>query len=207
MFTLMHQGGAVMWLILAAGIAGLAVFLERLFHVHRAKIKADDFLRGVCNILRRKNIDEATTICAETPGPVAYLIRAAILHRDQGRDRLERAIDDAALNEIARLERRVGVLATVGHLAPLLGLLGTVLGMIHAFIGIQERGPLVHTGDIAAGIWQALLTTAAGLMVGILSYAGYNLIVAKMDAIVLDMERAAGEMLAFFTDAGGPSGS
>lgn len=202
MFTLMQQGGGVLWVILASGVVVLVVFLERAFHVHRAKIKTDDFLKGVCNILRRNNIDEAISICEETPGPVAFMVRAAILHRDQDREMIERAMNDAALTEIARMERRFVVLATVAQIAPLLGLLGTIIGMIQTYLVIQEKSPLVHAGDLAGGIWGALITTAAGLGVAIISYIGYNLLVSKVNAIEIDMERSIGEMLGFFAGSG-----
>ena len=86
MFTLIQQGGLVMWVILAGGAVALFVFMERFFHVHRAKIKTDDFLKGIRNILRRGNINEAVSICDDTPGPAAYIVRAAILHYDRGRE-------------------------------------------------------------------------------------------------------------------------
>ena len=202
MFTLIQQGGLVMWVILAGGAIALVVFLERFFHVHRAKIKTDDFLRGICNILRRGNVNEAISICDDTPGPAAYIVRAAILHYDRNREVIAQAIDDAALTEIARMERRFGVLATIAQIAPLMGVLGTVLGMIQTVLAIQQKAPLVQVGDLATGLWQALLTTAAGLVVAIFSYIGYNLLVSKVDVITLDMERAAGEILAFFASFG-----
>jgi len=199
MFTLIQQGGLIMWVILSGGAIALAVFLERFFHVHRAKIKTDDFLKGICNILRRGNVNEAISICDDTPGPAAYIVRTAILHHDRDRELISQAIDDAALTEIARMEKRFGVLATIAQLAPLMGVLGTVLGMIQAVLVIQQKAPLIQIGDLAAGLWQALLTTAAGLIVAMFSYVGYNLLVSKVDVIALDMERAAGEILAFFT--------
>jgi len=205
MFTLVQQGGLVMWVLLTGGTIALVVFLERFFHIHRANIKTDDFLKGICNILRRGNINEAISICDDTPGPVAYIVRAAILHHDRNRAVIAQAIDDAALTEIARMERRFGVLATIAQLAPLMGVLGTVLGMIQTVLAIQQKAPLVQIGDLATGLWQALLTTAAGLVVAIFSYIGYNLLVSKVDVITLDMERAAGEILAFFASFGLPS--
>lgn len=205
MFTFIQQGGLVMWVILAGGTVALAVFLERFFHVHRAKIKTADFLKGICNILRRGNVNEAVSICDDTPGPAAHIVRAAILHYDQNREVISQAIDDAALTEIARMERRFGILATIAQIAPLMGVLGTVLGMIQTVLTIQQKAPLVQIGDLAAGLWQALLTTAAGLVVAMFSYIGYNLLVSKVDVIALDMEWAAGEILAFFAGFGLPA--
>lgn len=201
MITLIQQGGFVMWMILAAGVIAVVVFLERLLHVHRAKIKSDDFVRGICNIVGRRNIKEALSICEETPGPVARIVRAAIQHRGQDQRLIAQAVDDTALTEIALMERRLGVLATVAQLAPLLGLLGTVLGLVQTAMIIEQKTPLIQAGDLAGGIWPALITTAAGLGVAILSYAGYNLLVTRVEAIVLDMEKSAGEILGFFTSS------
>jgi len=200
MFTLMEQGGIILWLILATGIIAIGVFIERSFHVHRAKIKTDDFIKGIFNIVRRNNIPEALSICDETPGPVACIVRSAILNRNQGRQVVEQAMNTAGLTEIERMERRSGILATIAQVGPLLGLLGTVLGMINIYIVVQQKAPLVHAGQLAVGIWQALLATVAGLVVAIFSYIAYNLLVSKVDAIVLDMERVVGETLSFLTN-------
>ena len=198
----MQQGGWVLWLILSSGILSVVVFLERAFHVHRARIKTDDFLKGICNILRRENIAEAMSICEETPGPVASMVRSAILHYNQGREMIECAMNDTAITEIARMERRFSILATIAQIAPLLGLVGTVLGIIQTYLVIQQKSPLVYSGDIAGGIWLALINTVAGLVVAIFSYVAYNMLVTKTDAIVLDMERAVSEMLGFLTGSG-----
>jgi biopolymer transport protein ExbB len=200
MLVFLQEGGWVLWLIIASGLLALTVFAERAFHVHRARIKTDDFIKGICNILRRRNIAEALNICEETPGPVACMARAAIAVHDKGREAMESAMNDAAIIEIARLERRFAVLATVAQIAPLMGLLGTVLGMIDSYIVIQQKAPLVHAGDLASGVWQALITTAAGLIVAMISYAGYNLLVGKVNTIALDMERSFGEILGSFAE-------
>lgn len=193
----MRQGGPIMWIIAGCGVAALFVFVERSLHLHRARIKADDFLKGIFNIVRRENITEAITICEETPGPVAYLVKTAILHRQDEKEAIRAAVADASHAEISRMERRLVVLATVGQIAPLLGLLGTVLGMLQSLLAMQHDAPLVHAADVMGGLRQALLTTAAGLSVAIPCYAAFNLLVIKIDRIVLDMERAASETIAF----------
>ena len=199
MEKILMQGGPVLWFIMAGGLAALVIFLERWFHIHRAKIKTDDFLNGIFNILARHNIAEALTICKETPGPVAYLARTAVMHFNQPPVLIERAIDEAALTEIARLERRFPLLATIAHSAPILGLVGTAIGMMQSFMAMQQKSPLVPASDLAGGIWMALITTAAGLIVGLFSYLAYNLLVSKAAAIVLDMERAANEITGFLS--------
>jgi len=188
-------GGPVMWLILGTGLAGVIVFVERLFHLHRAQIHWKDFLGGIFNVMKRRNVVEAVSLCEETPGPVARLVRAALLHHDEDREVLRRAMVEAGTAEIPRLERRIGVLAVVSRLAPLLGLFGTVLGLIEALLRMEERAPLVHSGDLSGALWRALLCTAAGLMVAIPSFAAYNFLVGRVESLLLDMEQAAGEVM------------
>ncbi|MCA1808268.1 MAG: MotA/TolQ/ExbB proton channel family protein [Kiritimatiellia bacterium] len=196
MLTLMWLGGPMMWPIVFCGIMVLAVFMERALHLHRARIKTDDFLRGVANILERGNINEALSICDETPGPVAAIARAAIRHYRGEAVAVRQAIDSAALTEIDRLERRAGLLAVNAQIAPLLGLLGTMIGLMGVLIAVQQQAPLVHPGDLAGGLWQALLSSAAGLVVAVLGMVGYHMVMNKVDRLALDMEQSAGELQA-----------
>ena len=152
---------------------------------------------GIFNVLRRQSITEALAICEDTPGPVAYLVKTAILHRDEEKEALQKAVDDVGGGEISRMERRLVVVATVAQIAPLLGLLGTVIGMVASLIVMQEQTPLIHSADVLGSMMGALITTAAGLMVAIPCYAAFNLLVVKIDRIVLDMERTASEVVTF----------
>jgi biopolymer transport protein ExbB len=204
---LFHQGGAILWLIVAIGVAAVVVYVERSLHLHRARIKSDDFLKGIFNILRRENITEALTICDETPGPVAYIVKTAILHRHESRETLRSAVENASLAEISRMERRLVFIATVAQAAPLLGLLGTVLGMLDAVLVMQHQGPLVQAGDLMGGLLKALVATAGGLTVAIPCYAMFNVLVVRIDSIVLDMERAASETVAFLKEPKTQNGS
>ncbi len=196
---LMNEGGVIMWMILLCSVVAVFVILERIFHYHRAQLDVEEFLHGLFNVLKRNNAVEAIAICDETPGPVAHVLRAAILRCDQEEAALRRSVEEAALAEVPRLENRLKTLATIAHIAPLLGLLGTVLGMIGAFEAMQSAGPFVSTIDLATHIKQALLTTAAGLTVSIPAYAFYNFLVARVESLILDMEKAASEMIYFLT--------
>ena len=202
MMELMQKGGPMMWVILVASIAATAVFLKKAFDLHRAQIKWSDFLRGIYNILKRRNIVEAVSICEETPGPVASLVRAAVLHYDEDRETIRRAIEEAGLVKIPRLERNLGMLATLAQTAPLMGVLGTILGMIQMMLAVQQRAPLVQAGDLMGGMMQALIASAAGLAVGILAYGGYNFLVSRVETVVLDMEMAAADILSYLTRRG-----
>lgn len=197
MLELVNAGGPVMWLLVACSLVAGIIFLERLLHLHRAQIAPDDFLKGIYTILRRNNVVEAVSICEETPGPVAHLVRAAVLHQDEAPETIARAIQASGLEEVPRLERNLNMLLTLAQISPLIGLLGTVLGMMKTLILIEQQSPLVHAGDISGGLWQAMISTAAGLAVAIPTYAAYNFLVGRVEAVVLDMERAAGDVLAF----------
>ena len=197
MLNLMGNGGAVIWLLLACGLFAALVFVERLFNLHRAQIAADDFLKGVYNILNRDNPVEAATICEEAPGPVARLALAAVLHHDDTLENIGRAIEDAGLEEIPRMERGLGWLATVARITPLIGLLGTVLGMMDVLLAAHRAAPLVAMADLTGGLWAALASTALSLVVAILVYAGYNLLVSRVESILLDMERSASALMNF----------
>ena len=197
MLNLMGNGGAVIWLLLACGLFAALVFFERLFNLHRAQIAADDFLKGVYNILNRDNTVEAATICEEAPGPVARLALAAVLHHDDALENIGRAIEDAGLEEIPRMERGLGWLATVARITPLIGLLGTVLGMMDVLQAAHRAAPLVSMADLTGGLWAALSSTALSLVIAILVYAGYNLLVSRVESILLDMERSASALMNF----------
>jgi biopolymer transport protein ExbB len=191
----LYYGGPVIWLILAASAVAVVIFVERLLYYHRAQINSTEFLNGVRNVLKRENIVEAVAICDATPGPVARLVKLAILNRDRGREGVREALEDAGFLEVPRLEEKLNVLATIAQVAPLLGLLGTVLGFIQTFAKIEEAGLLAHVGQLSGGVWQALICTAAGLALAIPAYAGYNYLVGRVNSIVLDMEQVSTEVL------------
>ncbi len=196
---IMKQGGPVMWIILTCSLLAVFIFLERLFYFHRVQINVGDLVRGMVNVLRRNNIVEAISLCDDTPGPAAHVLRAAILAFEQGDENLRQAIDDAGLSEIPRLEAKMKILATIAYVTPLLGLLGTVLGMIEVFHTITSRGAMVNAGELANGIGMALFTTAAGLCVAIPCFIAYNYLVSRIESITLDMEKASSEIIHFFS--------
>ncbi len=200
MVTLLSNGGLMMFLLVAASAVALAVFIERVLHYHRAQINSTEFLNGVRTVLKRNNVVEAISICDATPGPVARLVKTAILTRERGREAVREALEDAGLMEVPRLEDKLNLLATIAQIAPLMGLLGTVLGFIRIFGVLQKEGLYAHAGLLAGGVWQALICTAAGLAVAIPSYAGYNYLVNRVNSIVLDMEKASTEILNLVTE-------
>ena len=203
----LSNGGPMMWLILIASAAAVAVFVERVLHYHRAQINSMEFLNGVRNVLRRDNVVEAISICDATPGPVARLVKVAILNRDKGRDGVREALEETGLIEVPPLEAKLNLLATIAQIAPLMGLLGTVLGFIQVFTTLQTKTNVPTMQDLSGGVWQALICTAMGLAVAIPCYAGYNYLVSRVNAIVLDMERAATEITNILADTLGRKGA
>jgi biopolymer transport protein ExbB len=201
---LLANGGPVSLLILLISAVAVVVFIERFLHYHRAQINSLEFLNGVRTVLKRNNIVEALSICEATPGPVARLVRTAILNREHGRERVREALEEAGLAEVPRLEEKLNLLATIAQLAPLLGLLGTVLGFIQTFASMEKAGLYAHVNDLSDGIWKALICTAAGLAVAIPAHAGYNYLVSRVNSIVLDMERAATEIVNIVTEGARP---
>lgn len=197
---LLKNGGPVLWLILFAGAVGIAVFIERLLHCHRAQINSIEFLNGVRNVLRRDNVVEAIAICDATYGPVARLVKTAILNRDNGRDRIRESLEETGLTEVPRLEEKLNLLATIAQLAPLLGLFGTVWGFIQIFQHLTDAGLYANVSTLSDGVWRALICAATGLAVAIPTHAGYNYLVSRVNSIVLDMERAATEILNIVTE-------
>lgn len=204
---ILGHGGPVFLLILLAGAVAIVVFVERFLHCHRAQINSTEFLNGVRNVLRRDNIVEAISICDATPGPVARLVKTAILNRDNGRDRVRESLEEAGLAEVPRLEEKLNLLATIAQIAPLLGLFGTVVGLMDSFHKAENLGPIAHAADLSDGIWRALICTAAGLAVAIPAHAAYNYLVSRVNSIVLDMERAATEIVNIVTENPGGKAS
>ena len=193
---LMRDGGPIMWVILFCSVVALFIFLKKVFQFHREEINVGELLRGLFNVLRRDGFVEALTLCDHTPGPAARLRAAAIRAYERGDDDIRKAVDDAALEEIPKLERHINLLSTLGFVLPLIGFLGTVLGMMKVFQVAQTNEAFSAT-DIAGAVNMALISTAAALAVAIPCYLAYNYLIARVNLITLDMEKASLEMLGF----------
>ena len=193
---LMKDGGPVMWIILALDIIALAVILKKSFQFYRDEINVRELLHGLFNVLRRNGFVEAVSLCDNTPGPVARMLGAAIAARQRGED-IRNAVDDAAYNEIPRLERGIRLLGTVGFILPLVGFFGTLLGMLQAF-EVVRASEFLSASAVSGAVASALITSAAGLAGAIPCYVAYNYLVSRIDAITIDMDRAALEIISFF---------
>jgi biopolymer transport protein ExbB len=198
-WEVMQKSSGIMWPIMICALVSAFIVIERLFHYHRCQIITKDFIQGIFNNLKRSNVVETISICDDTPGPIAHMTRAAVLRAGQEVRDIEQAIEEVSLSEIPRLEKNLNILATVAHVTPLLGLLGTVVGMIKAFKAIETDESFINLTTLAPFISEALITTAAGLAVAIPTYVFYNLLVTKVETIVNEMEMAATEIIYFLT--------
>ncbi len=191
------RGGPVMWLLLALGVVALVVFAERALFLHRGQIRSTEFLNGIKNLLQRGRLMEALTLCEETPGPVAAVVKAGLRHAPDDEQAMRFAVQEAALTEIPMLERRINALAAIAQIAPLLGLLGTLLGMIRTFWLFNQGGDFATPAVLAGGMWEALLTAAAGLAVAIPAHGARHFLSGRVRALVHDMEWVGNETMRF----------
>jgi len=197
-WQLFIKGGPVMWPILLCSLMSLALFLDRISYF--SSIATDIYLlkSKIFELLKQNKVKDAVVLCEQNPSPVAKILKAGIVNYGSRREQIKEAMEDASHFEIPLLEKNLPMLSTVSHIAPLLGLLGTVTGMASSFYMIQLRSAAMNPvvpGDIAGGIWQSLLTTVFGLIVAIPTLLAYNYCVSRVNIFVLDMERAATELV------------
>ncbi len=185
-----NEGGEFMWPVLIALILGLAIFLERIITLNLADINTRKFVLEVQQALQEGGIPAAQELCAKTRGPVASVFQAGLMRADEGIDAAEKAITTYGSIEMSFLERGLVWLSLFIAIAPLLGFLGTVIGMIEAFDAIEAAAD-ISPSLVARGIKIALLTTASGLLAGIILQVGYNYCVSKIDRLISDMEESS----------------
>ncbi|MSU46663.1 MAG: MotA/TolQ/ExbB proton channel family protein [Lacunisphaera sp.] len=195
--TIFTKGGPVMWLLLLFGLVALIIFIERALFLHRSQIRSTEFLGGIKNLLQKQRLMEALTLCEETPGPVAKIVKAGLRHATEDEPAMRFAIQEAAIVELPVLERRVSALAAIAQIAPLFGLLGTLLGMLKTFWLFNQGGNYATPAVLAGGMYQALLTAAAGLAVAIPAHLARHFLAGRVRTLVQDMEWAGSELQRF----------
>lgn len=203
LFQLVTQGGPLLGLLFLGSICAVGVFLERYTFFKGSRIQVGEFLTGILPLLRRKSYAEAIARCEEGHGPVVAVVTTAIYKRHLPPAELREIIREVAQLEIPRLEANISLLGTIGYVAPLIGLFGTVLGMMQAFQQLSRAGGVSSVAELSGGIDSALITTAAGLAVAIPCYLAHNYLVAQVHAIIADMERAGIETIHTLTDLPG----
>jgi len=199
-FDYFRQGGMWMYPLLFFSLVALTCIIERFIVFTKAKINVNEFLTKIRkSLLVNRNVKEAIKVCEQSRGPVASVMKAGLLRFGHSQEDIEKTIENAALYELDRLEKRLGVLATTANVAPMLGFLGTVTGMIKSFGTLAEQG-LTNPAAVAIGISEALITTASGLIIAIPAQLAYNWYTTKVTRFVRDIETATNMLLETFSE-------
>lgn len=193
-------GGPVFWILLALAVVALVTYFERLLDLRRAQIDCQDFVKGVVNVLASGNDDEALSICEETSAPVANVVATAIRQREGSARVLREAVDAQGRAEIGRLDRRLASLAIIAQIAPLIGLLGAVIGFIKTVLALNAQA-LVSRADLMNGAMEALVSAALGLAVAIPVSVMYGSLRVRLDRIVVELEAAASQIIGYISTA------
>ena len=195
MFEIMNKGGIIMYFILLSSLIGAVIVIERLLYFRRIRVDEEGLIRRLRSALEKGHHDEAMSICEQHPSPIANLMKVGIEYRHRSKQEIRDAILDAASLETPKLERSIPALGTIAYLAPLLGLLGTVMGNIRAFQVLGQFGSVGDPGLLAQGIAEALLTTAAGLIVAIPTVIFYNYLVTRVNHMIIRMENRVNDLV------------
>ena len=193
--SFLAKGGPMMWVLLALALLLLVLFIERTLYLHRGQIRAKAFVDGIKNILNKRRLVEALTVCEETPGPVAAVVKAALLHSEDSADAMRFHVQEAAVIELPAIERRLGSLAAIAQVAPLVGLLGTVIGLATTFLAFEKD--YMSASALSRGMWQALFSVAGSLMLAIPANLAHHFLSGRVRAIVRDVEWSANEIMKY----------
>lgn len=187
--------------IFLSSIVAVAIIIDRYLVLRRASMNVPAFLLKIRSLIKNRDIDGAMNYCVEEKSPAANIVRKGLKKINLGHERVKEAIEAAGRQEVSRLEKGLSILATISGVAPLLGFLGTVTGMISAFMRIETLQGSANPSDLAGGIWEALITTAFGLAVGIIALTFYNMLISSISKLVLDMEVVSNDVIDIIEEA------
>ena len=199
---LFMHGGLMMWPLLLCSIVVVAIIVERSKFFASLSRDTDQFLSEVHQALKRNRLQEALRLCDRSKGPMSRIVQAGLTHQGQAQEDIRQAVEEASVQELPQLERNLAPLATLAHTAPLLGLTGTVLGLIRCFHVMQVKAASlqpVGPGDLAQGVWEALIATLAGLMIAIPAIVAYNYFARRVQLTLWNMETAVGSLIKTIT--------
>lgn len=186
-------------ILIVIGICSLisfTIFIERFLHLRKSEIDTNSFVIALRKIINEGNIVEAIQVCENTGGTISNIVKAGLLKHNRNKEQIESAMEMSGLIEIAHLEKNAKILSIIAHIAPLIGLLGTVLGFIQAFSEMRMSGLVdISATRIGEAMEYALVTTAAGLVVAIPSILAYNYIVSRIEGFVLEIQTTSSEIV------------
>ncbi len=195
LLNILLKGGWMMLPIFLSSIIAIAIIIDRYIVIHKSKLNVPVFLVKIRGLLKRGNIKEAINYCNQEKTPTANIIKKGLKKYKLGHTRVKETVENAGKQEIDKLEKGLSSLATISGVAPLLGFLGTVTGMISAFMKIEYLQGAANPSDLAGGIWEALITTAFGLSVGIVAYTFYNYFISVIKKLISEMEIISNDIL------------
>ena len=186
--TFIFQGGPVMYPLLFVSVLCVMLFVERALFLHKGQVRSEDFLSGIKNLVGKKRLVEALTLCEDTPGPMARIVKSALLHYEESSERIRAAIQTAAIVEMPLLERRIGTLAVLARIAPLLGFLGTLIAALQALYQLESLNS--NSSEFSRLLAEALISSVFGVAVGILATLAHHFLFGRVRALVHDFEWA-----------------
>lgn len=196
MFQYYSDWNIILLVIVGCSIVSFAIFIERFLHLRRSEIDTNKLIIDLRKSIKEGNIVEAIQICEKTGGTIANIVKAGLMKHTRGKEQIESAMEMSGLIEIAQLEKNAKILSIIAYIAPLIGLLGTVLGFIQAFSEMRTSGLVdISATRIGEAMEYALVTTAAGLVVAIPSIIAYNYLVSRVEGFVLEIQTTASEIV------------
>lgn len=195
MFDVLLKGGPILWVILLLAVPVLAILTERILYFRRIRTDEDKLLARVKGAVEKEHWDEVLAICDNVEAPLGGLIRAAVENRNLKDEELREAVHDAAVKELPGIEHTIQAVNVIGNISPLLGLLGTVSGIINSFNVLGQFGAVSDPSVLAKGISEALLTTAAGIVIAVPSMVAYAWLAGKANGVIAKLEGQANELV------------
>lgn len=189
------KGGWIMLPIAIMSVVAVYIFIERYIVINRAAKDEQNFMNNIRDFIHNGRIDSALSLCKNNRTPIARMIEKGIIRIGKPLNDINAAIETVGKLEVAKLEKNLAALATISGAAPMLGFLGTVTGMVKAFYDMSMAGNNIDIALLSGGIYQAMITTVAGLIVGILGYLCYNILVARVEKVVFILEARATEFM------------
>ncbi|MBI1931386.1 MAG: MotA/TolQ/ExbB proton channel family protein [Ignavibacteriales bacterium] len=193
--SMLSKGGWLMIPLFISSVIAVGIIIERYIVIKKSKLNVPAFLVKIRGMLIKEDISGAISYCIEEKSPAANIIKSGLKKYHLGHERVKESIENAGRQEVAKLEKGLSMVATISGITPLLGFLGTVTGMIQAFMRIQDLQGSANPSDLAGGIWEALITTAVGLAIGIVALAFYNYLTTGISKLIRDMEVVSNDVL------------
>jgi len=194
-WELVMKGGWIMIILGVFSIIAVYIFIERYFAINSASKEDNNFMNHIRDFIYDNKIEAALALCRKTANPISRMIEKGLLRIGKPLSDISTAIETVGKLEVSRLEKNIATLATIAGAGPMLGFLGTVIGMIRAFYDMSMAGNNIDIALLSTGIYQAMITTVAGLIVGIIAYICYNVLVSRVEKLVFKLEARAVEFM------------